>query len=103
MKRIGNIWNQVLDINNGVRAVVEGVRYKRKQRCVKKLLNDDRSVNAEAAKEYVKPLIEKLRDGTWKHKPPRMRRQFCRSSKGGKWRNLYIPSLDDHIVAHMLI
>lgn len=41
MKRLGNIWQDVVDEENGLIAVIEGTRYKRKQHCVQKILNDD--------------------------------------------------------------
>lgn len=104
MKRLGNIWTDVVDEENGIRAVIDGTRYKRNQHEVQKLLNDDHTVNIKAARKYVAPIIEKLNNKTWRHGKPRYRRQFCRNkSNGGKWRDLYIPSLEDHIVAHMLV
>lgn len=104
MKRLGNIWQDVVDEENGLIAVIEGTRYKRKQHCVQKILNDDHTVNIGAARKFVAPIIEKLKNGSWEHGRPKFRRQFCRNkSNGGKWRDLYIPSLEDHIVAHMLV
>lgn len=104
MKRINNIWRDVVDIENGIQAVAEGTQYKRNQRCVQKLLNDDHSINRVAAVEYVAPLIEQLNNGMWQHKEPQYRRQFCTNrSNGGKWRDLYIPTLEDHTIAHMLM
>lgn len=104
MKRLGNIWPDVVSVKNGITAVVDGTRYKRNQHQVQKLLNDDHTINIGAAEKYVVPIIKQLETGTWKHGTPKYKRQFCRNkSNGGKWRDLYIPSLEDHIVAHMLM
>lgn len=115
MKRIGNIWDSMLEETNGINAVIEGTRKKRKSREIKKLLYDEEAVNEvknrwhrvnpEKAAEYVQPIIEELRNGTWKHSSPRCKRQFCKSRThtGGKWRELYITNLKDHTVAHMVM
>lgn len=115
MKRLGNLWPKVFEEKTAVKAVVEGTRQKRGDRQVKPLLYsadvvaDDPSkwhmIDPAKAKEYTAPLLEALKNKTWRHKPPRYKRQFCRihSSTGGKWRDLYIPALDDHIIAHMLM
>lgn len=104
MKRLGNIWSDVIDPVNGLVAVIDGTRFKRGQHQVRKLLNDDHTINIGAAEKYVAPIIEKLENKTWRHGEPRHQRRFCRNkSNGGKWRDLYIPTLEDHIVAHMLM
>ena len=104
MKRLGNIWGEVLDKGNAFCAVVEGTRFKRNQRAVRRLLNDDHTINYGRAQEFTAPIIEKLNNDKWTHKTPRYRRQFCKNhSNKGKWRDLYIPCLEDHIVAHMVM
>lgn len=109
MKRIGNIWPKITTEDNGVTAVVEGTRFKRGKAEVERLLSDDpdkwRRIDPDKAREYVKPICEKLRNKTWRHAPPKHRRQFCRNraSSKGKWRDLYIPTLEDHTIAHMLM
>lgn len=108
MKRVGDIWPNVITIENGIVAVKEGTRFKRNKIEVKSLLSEDidkwHRIDPDKAREYVTPICEKLRTKTWIHSPPKHRRQFCRNrSNGGKWRDLYIPTLEDHTVAHMLM
>ena len=109
MKRLGNIWDRLVSVPNGVEAVIDGTRKKRGNREVKHLLYDDdlpqhwHCIDPEKAKDYVNPIILSLRDGTFSHREPTYRYQLCPSSSGGKWRELYIPSLRDHIVHHMLM
>ena len=115
MKRIGNVWKDVIDEGNALQALVDGTKFKRGERGVRRLLYDDEAVEKDPSRwhmidpqkglEYVRPIIAKLEDGTWKHAPPKYRRQYCRNraSSKGKWRDLYIPSLQDHVVAHMVM
>lgn len=67
MKRIKDTWKDVLNTQNGVRAVIEGTRYKRGENEVRKLLLDGsyHQIDPEKAKEFVEPLIESLRDFSW--------------------------------------
>lgn len=107
MKRVGNIWNDTTSIKNGITAVIDGTRYKRGNHEVQRLLFDDKHhmIDPAKARKYAEPICDDLKSGTWKHSEPKHRRQFCRNraSSKGKWRDLYIPTLRDHIVAHMLI
>lgn len=115
MKRIGNIWKDALDEDNALQALIDGTKFKRQERGVRKLLYDDGAVkkdpsswhmiDPEKGLEYVRPIIRKLQNGTWRHAPPKYRRQYCRNraSSKGKWRDLYIPTLQDHVVAHMVM
>lgn len=115
MKRIGNVWPDVVSISNGIQAIIDGTRFKRGHRDVQWLLYSDEVVqqkpelyhriDLEKAKPYAEKLTASLISGTWQHSPPRTRRQYCRNraSSRGKWRNLCIPILDDHIVAHMVM
>lgn len=103
----------MLDTKETVLCIVEGTRYKRDKREVQFLLYDAEAVaedptryhviDWERARPYAESLIRKLRNGTWKHRQPKYRRQYCsnRTSGKGKWRDLYIPCLDDHIIGHM--
>ena len=115
MKRLGRVWPDIVDVKNGVQAVINGTRYKRGDNQVRRLLYDDEIIAADKskkgridpdkAKAYVQPIIDRLKTGTWRHSPPRYKKQFCRNrtSNKGKWRNLYIPTLEDHTVAHMVM
>lgn len=115
MKRIKNKWRDVLDIDKSVYAIIDGTRFKRHQREVKPLLYSDESVatdktlwhriDKDKARPYAEKLCESLQNKTWRHKQPRYKRQYCRNraSSKGKWRDLYIPCLDDHIIAHMVM
>lgn len=113
MKRIGNIREYLVSPENGLMAVIRGTENKRKKREVQRLLYSDevvdehpelwRQVDPEKAREYIAPVCKKLANGTWKHHEPIYRRQFCRAASGGKWRDLFIPCLEDHIVHHMVM
>lgn len=115
MKRYGHLWDKVLDLSNGFVAVVEGTQNKRKDRATKRFYFSEEDVaenpscfhviDPVKAKEYVSRLIPSLKDQTWKPKEPRYIHRFCynRTSKGGKWRDLYVPAFDDHVIAHMIM
>ena len=115
MKRIGNVWGDVLDEENALRALIEGTKYKRSDRIVKVMLYDPERVRAdpslwhmidrEKGLEYVRSIIPQLESHTWEHAAPKFQRRFCRNrtSGKGKWRDLYIPKLQDHIIAHMVM
>lgn len=113
MKRVNHIWNSAISEQNGVRAVIEGTHKKRGHREVQKMLYDEEVVrehpeqwhmiDPDRALEYVRPICQSLVDGTYVHENPRYKRQFCQTSKGGKWRDLYIPTLKDHTVHHMVM
>ena len=115
MKRYSGLWADVIDTGNGVQAIIDGTRFKRGQHEVQQLLYSKEDVekdktlyhrvDGQKAKAYAEQLCKELKEKTWKHQTPRHRRQFCqnRASNKGKWRDLYIPCLDDHIVAHMVM
>lgn len=109
MKRLNYIWDKAVSVENGIRAVIEGTHKKRGDWEVQALLYTDddvhpehwRCIDPEKARAYIEPVCRTLKEGTYTHDPPRYKRQFCYSSSGGKWRDLYIPTLKDHIVHHM--
>lgn len=115
MKRIKDTWETATDEKTAFAAIIEGTRFKRGKRDVQKLLYDKDAVaehpelyhriDPKKAEPYAERLVSVLKSKKWRHKSPKCRRQFCRNrtSKGGKWRDLYIPELDDHIIAHMLM
>lgn len=111
MKRLKHIWEKAVSVDNGIMAVIEGTHKKRGDWEVQPMLYSDddthpehwRCIDPEKAKEYIEPVCEALRSRTYIHDPPRYKGQFCPSSSGGKWRDLYIPTLRDHIVHHMVM
>ena len=115
MKRLKHIWQNVVTEDRAMYAIIEGTKFKRHQREVQPLLYSTDAIakdktlwhriDKEKAKPYAKHLCDILTNKTWRHKPPRHRRQYCRNraSSKGKWRDLYIPELDDHIIAHMVM
>lgn len=109
MKRVGNIWQEAVNLENGIIAVIDGTRNKRGDREVQCLLYDDKEhwhqIDPDKAREYIEPVCAELSAKEWRHSPPRYKKQFCknRASNKGKWRDLYIPTLKDHIVAHMIM
>lgn len=56
-------------------------------------------------RKYADMCISELSSGTWVHQTPKRRCQWCpnKTKKGGKWRELYIPSLKDHCIAHIIM
>ena len=113
MKRLNNVWDTAVSIENGIRAVIEGTHKKRGDREVQKLLYTPEEImqhpelwhciDPEKARAYVMPICESLVNGTYHHDTPKYRHQLCQSSNGGKWRDLYIPNLKDHVVHHMIM
>lgn len=115
MKRIGNTWKDVIDRDNGFLAVCHGTAQKRGNREVQFLLFNDEKVKEDKslfhcidpkkADAYVDRLVEKLENGTWRHKDPKHKRRLCRNraSSKAKIRDLYVPYLDDHIIGHMVM
>ena len=115
MKRIKNIWCDVVNEDWAFAALMDATAHKRGKRQVRKLLYSKEDVQKDKAlwhridpakgRPYVHMLCESLKDGTWEHKPPRYKRQFCsnRTHQKGKWRDLYIPTLDDHVIHHMVM
>ena len=115
MKRLGRIWNDVLDLDNGFVAVVEGTANKRNHKETQRFYFSAEEVAADPtlyhvidpkkAKAYAAELIEQLRNGTWVPKEPVHFRRYCRNKTQakGKWRDLYVPAFDEHIVAHMVM
>ena len=115
MKRLGHIWDEVLDLENGFVAVVEGTQNKRHDPQTKRFYFSPEQVaenpscyhviDPVRAKAYVAKLVPSLRNQTWKPKEPRYIHRYCKNSsqKKGKWRDLYVPCFDDHIIAHMVM
>lgn len=115
MKRLGHLWDEVLNLENGFVAVVEGTQNKRKDRATKRFYFSAEEVaenpshyhviDPVKAKQYVSHLVPALRNQTWKPKEPRFIHRYCRNrtQKKGKWRDLYVPAFDDHIIAHMIM
>jgi len=115
MKRLGRLWNKVLDLDNGFVAVVEGTQNKRTHWETQRFYftSDQVAENPSCyhvidpvkAKAYIAKLIPSLQNQTWKPKAPRYIHRWCinKSHAGGKWRDLYVPAFDDHIIAHMIM
>lgn len=115
MKRINNIWENIIDENRAYESLVEGTRHKRGKRQVRKLLysseevQKDRNkwhlIDPDKGRIFASNIAMSLKSGTWKHDNPRYKRTYCpnRTTGKGKWRNLYIPTLKDHIVHHMVM
>lgn len=113
MKRIGNCWDKFISDETILRAIQEGTKNKRNKREVQFLLYSKEAIAKDPTKEgmidpakameygeHIKSLLE---SGEWEPKEPRYKRRFCtnRTANGGKWRDLYVPCLTDHIIAHM--
>ena len=116
MKRLGRLWNDVCDVENGVQAVIAGTKGKRGRKETARFLYSDEEValnpslyhqiDPDKAKAYIeKTILPKFQDLSWKPSPPRHRQIFSYShtKKKGKWRDIYVPSFDDHIMMHMVM
>ena len=112
MKRIGYLWNDFISDENIIIAGIEGTQHKRKQRAVEKLMFSAEEVaenpsmyhaiDPKRVLKFMRPYVDQLNAGTWKHAEPRYMHQLCRNkSNKGKWRDLYVPQLQDHLIAHM--
>ena len=96
-------------------AMMEGTQRKRGKRCVKPFMFTDeevkempsrfRQIDPQKVRPYAEQLNEKLRAGRWKVHKPFHKHVYLKSKskKNGKWRDLFIPDLETHIVNHMLL
>lgn len=118
MKRIGNLYSQIAEKGNIEQAFYEGIRNKRTHPAVRKLWKDDFPKDAlwneKLDPEKVNAFLEDVRYrilvaeyGDYEHDTPRHKHQFCTSKSKkqsqGKWRDIYCPSLRDHIMHHALL
>lgn len=115
MKRIRDVWKDAIDKDNAYIALIDGTLHKRNKKQVKKLLYSDEDVakdkvhwhqiDPNKGKPYAEKLANSLASKTWVHQSPKHQRRYCsnRTSGKGKWRDLYIPTLDDHIIHHMIM
>lgn len=113
MKRFNNLFDKICTVENGVLAVIQGTKNKRSDNVVKKLLYSDEKIkehpelyhqiDPEKAKTYIEEILPSLKNKTWQHKKPKSIHKYCqnRTKKGGKWRDLFVFTLEDHIIAHM--
>lgn len=113
MKRIGYLWDEFISEGNVIAAILTGTENKRKQRAVKRLMFSAEEIadnpalagkiDPKRGLEFMRPYLDALENGTWKHEKPRYIRRFCknRASSHGKWRDLYVPALSDHVIGHM--
>lgn len=116
MKRLGRLWGEICTVENGVQAVINATKGKRGRSQSARFLYSDEHVAAdptlyhqidpEKAKAYIEQnILPHLIDLSWKPKKPRYKRiySWSHTKKKGKWRSLYIPSFDDHVVMHMIM
>lgn len=101
-------------------AFAEGTEHKKTDKSVRKLWTDEARVkwipdsgmstsgfiDQQKLDALGDEILTKLASGTYHHKAPRHKHQYCTSKSkgqnGGKWRDIYCPELKDHIVQHML-
>lgn len=89
MKRLGNIWKDVTNVDLVVSDIIEGTKNKRGRRETQKLLYDSEivterpelwhQIDPAKASTYAEYLVNMLASGTWEHSHPKHRRQFCRN------------------------
>lgn len=110
MKRAGNLWPKVFNKYEAQEAVITAIKFKKNNKHVEKLLlSKDPSLyhypDMEKVSKYTDECLEMLQNKTWVHREPAHKYQFCKNSSKakGKWRDLYIPSLRDHCIAHIVM
>lgn len=117
-QRIGNLKNKLITQENFDLAFEDGTEHKRTHPTVRDLWTEEAKqiwVPGMDTTGFIDPkkrdalrdsVLDSLSSGTYQHKPPRHKRQYCTSKSkgitGGKWRDIYCPALDDHIVQHMV-
>ena len=119
-KRIGNLKDKLISKETFYKAFSEGTAHKRTDGPVRKLwsgtaqevwvpnsgMDTSDFFDKEKVDAFGEVILKKLSSGRYRHKTPGHKYVYCTSkskgSKGGKWRNLCLPELDDHIVQHML-
>ena len=113
MKRIGYLWNDFVSEENIIAAALNGTVNKHKDRAVKRLMFSEEeaaenpslagAVDPRRVLAFMRPYLDQLNAGTWQHTKPRYIHRYCknRASSHGKWRDLYVPALSDHIIGHM--
>ena len=113
MKRFGNLWEGVMNEDEAVEAIRDAIVFKKKHKEVQRLLLKDvpeghpewHQIDLDKTRAYARQCLEELRDFSWQHKPPKHRRAWCanKTHGKGKWRDLYVPTLKDHCIAHILM
>ena len=111
MKRFGNLWSKFCSVENAVSAIEQGTENKRGDRDVIAAFayspeqidakpDLEHKIDHEKAAAYAKSLVSRIESGKWKPHKARYEKKWC---KPGKWRDIYCPALEDHIVHWMLI
>ena len=119
-KRIGNLKNKLISTETFYQAFSKGTEHKKTDDPVRKLWTEEARQNwipnlgmstkgyldPEKVKAFGQNILKRLSNGSYKHKQPRHKHMYCTSKSkgttGGKWREIYCPDLDDHILQHML-
>ncbi len=111
MKRFGNIWQVFCSLDNCISAIHQGTEHKRSDRDViaafmyrreeiEQNPKLDGILNPAKVRAYAEGLVARIESGTWRPHKPRYERKWC---KPGKWRDIYCPPLEDHVVHWMII
>lgn len=116
MKRQGKIWEDMLSLENGFVAIVEGTEKKRKNpetsrfkftpEEAAKYPSCAGQIDPKKTEPYIKNIVNDLRAGTYRHGDPRHKIIVSKNkAQNGKpkIREVYVPKFRDHIVQHMLI
>lgn len=96
-------------------AIMEGSERKRSKREVMPFVFSDEEarenpscyhqIDPKRVRPFAERLCAELRSGAWQLKPPKHRHVYLKSKAKaqGKWRDLYVPDFEGHIVNHMLM
>lgn len=116
MKRLGRLWEKICTVENGIDALIEGTKRKRCRKESQRFLYSEEDVARDPslyhqidpvkARSYIEQnILPRLLNHTWHPKQPYYKQiySYSHTKKKGKWRDLYIPAFDDHIVMHMIM
>ncbi len=116
MKRQGKLWTEMLSIENGLVAMMEGTAKKRRDPAVQRYLYTTEEIkeypsaagqiNLVKAKPFIEEIITELRKGIYRHAGPYRKIIISRNkteSAKPKIREVYVPTFRDHILHHMVI
>lgn len=116
MKRLGRLWTKICTVENGIDALIEGTKRKRCRKETQRFLYSPEDVardpalyhqiDPEKARDYIeRNILPRLLNNSWNPKEPYHKRiySYSHTKKKGKWRELYIPAFDDHIIMHMIM
>lgn len=120
MRRIGGKYDDLLSYELAVECFYDGIRHKKNHPSVRDLYYDrykdlppellgdrvENLIDPIKLRNFLEGILKDLLTDSYVHGSPRYKHLWCTSqSKGpkGKWRDIYAPTLRDHIYHHMIM